>query len=1311
MVHVRDYLADQTILRSERAPVHPAVSVALPTWRRYATGALSRALDSVLDQSFRDLELIVVDDGSTDGTWDYLRGRQAQDSRLVLIRHEGNSGLPAIRVNEAIELSRGDYLAFQFDDDEWLDGTLEMLVARAESLSAPAVVHGEALLVFPDGRQERSPGFAVDLRHLFRQNRIANNSVLIPRAVLERYGLFDCHIAMRRICDWDLWLRLVRNVPFVAANGLVARVRVSSDAASVGRTAPYDLSLVRFLMTLPRNELLSLERWRDYEVDALCVAGVEVPPAFRNRLVAEQIGPYFEQPDLSDSIRAKRPVLRAEPPPGPRTLSCVLDGSYPSTDLCFGHYDDQTRSRRTYVRFEQLVDQMAPTWPTETDLLLLVRTVTEPAPEVARRAVAEGIPSAYYLDDDFLSLHEYGPPFDNFAPGQPAHANLVSALRQVDAVWATSPVIAESVRPHNPRIVPHNGAVAEAWLPTRLRPRGVGGRVRIAHTGSGYRAKEFELVWEGLRQVAHEFSDLVEFEFWGVDVSDLPALEAPSAQIPYIHSYPEFMTRLRGAGLDILLTPLLDSPRPRLAKSPSKYYQVAAAGALGIFSDVPPYAGLPHGLTCLKAANTPEAWYEALCEALRMPDERFDAMRRRTIEHVRLEFTETAQIHLHEAACRATELHSRTRGHRHPDGRPRILLLAPEDREPPPELQAVLRRYSIEPVAAPCVGEREGSPAARELEQWLAREKPALAIVPRGSSAVARECAEHGVPAVIGPDVVLSQDSFNRGLERLLRDIAPEDGRRLVVAIRQGVDGPSGTSLADHPEAPEVRRLDSGGTVDLSQADILVAPAREKALLARAAAEGVLLVSVSAPGPLPVDGVSGIVCPDSSAEAVARGIRRALDLTAEERLGLRTAAYRAARAQAHPDAVASELLRGFNDVWEKAAAKATHPAPPPPPPTAGPVVSPVARPSAKTVLKRALDRVGLFRPLSRLTWLARRKRVLVVYEDLFASERFHREVLGELEAATRRTWIFQPAREIDSNFLYSFQTVILVRGTSVRSLQILEAARASGCATLYDADDNLLLLAQFIPDPANEWRRKYDPARGQIEAMLTSVDAVKVYSEAAASIFRRLNPNVVVIRAYQRVTRTGLPARRPGAPVTVGFLGTPYKDEEFATLVPAIARLLDEGRPLRFELFGFGPKALAAREEVTVHPWERDYRKYREKLDGLGWDVGVAPLRDTEFNQCKSNAKYREYAASGIAGIYSDARIYRDTVADRKTGLIVPHDSTQAWYDAILELATDESLRTALAARAFEDVRTNYRPEDYVRRVADLVESLRPRRG
>src|SRR4029077_21296369 len=112
-------------------------------------------------------------------------------------------------------------------------------------------------------------------------------------------------------------------------------------------------------------------------------------------------------------------------------------------------------------------------------------------------------------------------------------------------------------------------------------------------------------------------------------------------------------------------------PAPVRARAPSRYYHAAVAGALGIFSDVPVYAALPHGLTCLKAANDPEAWYAALREAVTMPAERFGLLRRRMVEHVRLEYTERAQIHLHEAAGAATQLHAAPRGRRGEDGRPR----------------------------------------------------------------------------------------------------------------------------------------------------------------------------------------------------------------------------------------------------------------------------------------------------------------------------------------------------------------------------------------------------------------------------------------------------------------------------------------------------------------------------------------------------------------------------------------------------------------------------------------------------------------
>jgi glycosyltransferase involved in cell wall biosynthesis len=97
-------------------------------------------------------------------------------------------------------------------------------------------------------------------------------------------------------------------------------------------------------------------------------------------------------------------------------------------------------------------------------------------------------------------------------------------------------------------------------------------------------------------------------------------------------------------------------------------------------------------------------------------------------------------------------------------------------------------------------------------------------------------------------------------------------------------------------------------------------------------------------------------------------------------------------------------------------------------------------------------------------------------------------------------------------------------------------------------------------------------------------------------------------------------------------------------------------------------------------------------------------LRELEFNRGKNNAKYREYAAAGIAGIYSDAEIYRATVVHRETGLVVSQESEQAWYEAILELAADAGLRESIRRNAFADVRANYREEEYVARVAALIE-------
>ena len=309
-----------------------------------------------------------------------------------------------------------------------------------------------------------------------------------------------------------------------------------------------------------------------------------------------------------------------------------------------------------------------------------------------------------------------------------------------------------------------------------------------------------------------------------------------------------------------------------------------------------------------------------------------------------------------------------------------------------------------------------------------------------------------------------------------------------------------------------------------------------------------------------------------------------------------------------------------------------------------------------------------------------------------------------LEEATGREWVLRPAAEVDLGAVGAFHAVVVARGISEQSLALLRAAGGAGCRTVYDSDDNLLLVQEAISDPENPWRRIFGEARPRIEAMLAEAGLVKVYAPAAVPFFRRYNPRVACIAPYQIVDSAALPPPAAREAPTVGFMGSSFKDEEFVPVVPAIERILDEGRPLRFEFFGFIPEALAGRPGVTHVPWVSSYLDFRRRLAELRWDVGLAPLRDLEFHRAKTNNKYREYASAGVAGIYSDAAAYRDTVRDGITGLLVPHGDERAWSEAMLRLGGDAALRNAIRRDAFADVTTRYRQQDYVASVAALLE-------
>ena len=184
----------------------PRVSVVIPTRNRELL--LPNAIRSVLAQTFRGLEVLVVDDASEDGTREVVAG--LSDGRVRYLRRESRQGGSAAR-NAGIRASRGEFVAFLDDDDEWLPDKLELQLALFAADPELGVVYSSYLVV--DRESGRVVGRKVaerrgDLsRDLLVRNVIGNtSSVVARRSCFETAGLFDEQLPSFE--DYDLWLRL-----------------------------------------------------------------------------------------------------------------------------------------------------------------------------------------------------------------------------------------------------------------------------------------------------------------------------------------------------------------------------------------------------------------------------------------------------------------------------------------------------------------------------------------------------------------------------------------------------------------------------------------------------------------------------------------------------------------------------------------------------------------------------------------------------------------------------------------------------------------------------------------------------------------------------------------------------------------------------------------------------------------------------------------------------------------------------------------------------------------------------------------------
>jgi len=239
----------------------PAISIVIPVFNRSAT--IREAIESVLRQTWTDFELIVVDDCSADDSVTVIQS--INDPRIQLVRLDKNSGISAAR-NAGIAVAKGEWIAFQDSDDEWLPRKLEMQY-DVLSRSGPDTVGAYCgMLILGDPSDQTSHNDIVKYwpvkdprlpiegdihKSLLHRSLISTQTFIVRRDILKQVGGFDP--ILKALVDWDCFIRIAKlgRIAFVPEPLVIQRFSGNSVTKSKpNRVAAQEIILQKNLKDL-----------------------------------------------------------------------------------------------------------------------------------------------------------------------------------------------------------------------------------------------------------------------------------------------------------------------------------------------------------------------------------------------------------------------------------------------------------------------------------------------------------------------------------------------------------------------------------------------------------------------------------------------------------------------------------------------------------------------------------------------------------------------------------------------------------------------------------------------------------------------------------------------------------------------------------------------------------------------------------------------------------------------------------------------------------------------------------------------------
>lgn len=209
--------------------IAPKVSVIIPTYNR--DRFIGDAVQSVLNQTFRDFEVIVIDDGSTDQTREMVQAFSSEKLRYIYQPNQGRSNAR----NHALRLTNGRYIAFLDSDDLYLPDKLALQVEHMDSHPKIGMIYTSAYCIDENGLLKKEKyeatvsGCIYEDIAFFVPVTITLPTVMVRREVLDKVGGFD--EAMARFEDTDMWRRISKHYQINALHERTCLLRTHTDNA------------------------------------------------------------------------------------------------------------------------------------------------------------------------------------------------------------------------------------------------------------------------------------------------------------------------------------------------------------------------------------------------------------------------------------------------------------------------------------------------------------------------------------------------------------------------------------------------------------------------------------------------------------------------------------------------------------------------------------------------------------------------------------------------------------------------------------------------------------------------------------------------------------------------------------------------------------------------------------------------------------------------------------------------------------------------------------------------------------------------